>query len=261
MELVKTKPTVKAPAERFTGDVWLDVIARGEEPSRIRASVVRFAPGARNAWHAHAVGQTLHVTEGVGRIQARGGDGHRDPPRRHDPHAARRVALARRGARPVHDPSRDLRGAGGGSRDRVGRAGQPTPSTSRRRRVGPMTGWTADELDRIGEAEELRSPRNGRMAALRRSIDDLGRPRRRRPLRAVGPRLATTRGSAGRCTGEGRIRAAASSATSRSRCPGPGVAAAVTAAYHAKYDHYGPGPVGTVVTPEAIGSTLRITQR
>jgi quercetin dioxygenase-like cupin family protein len=35
--------------------------------------VVRFAPGARNAWDAHAVGQTLHVTEGVGRIQARGG--------------------------------------------------------------------------------------------------------------------------------------------------------------------------------------------
>jgi hypothetical protein len=32
------------------------------------------APGARNAWHAHAVGQTLHVTEGVGLIQARGGE-------------------------------------------------------------------------------------------------------------------------------------------------------------------------------------------
>ena len=33
---------------------------------------MRFAPGARNAWHAHAVGQTVHVTEGVGLIQARG---------------------------------------------------------------------------------------------------------------------------------------------------------------------------------------------
>ena len=39
---------------------------------RIRVSVVRFAPGARNAWHAHSVGQTVHVTEGVGLIQARG---------------------------------------------------------------------------------------------------------------------------------------------------------------------------------------------
>ena len=36
--------------------------------------MVRFAPGARNAWHAHAVGQTIHVTEGIGRIQSRGGD-------------------------------------------------------------------------------------------------------------------------------------------------------------------------------------------
>jgi quercetin dioxygenase-like cupin family protein len=33
---------------------------------------VRFAPGARNAWHSHAVGQTVHVTEGVGLIQSRG---------------------------------------------------------------------------------------------------------------------------------------------------------------------------------------------
>jgi quercetin dioxygenase-like cupin family protein len=67
-------PTAKAPAENFTGDAWIDRIASGEEPSRIRVNVVRFAPGARNAWHRHAVGQTLHVTEGRGRIQARGGD-------------------------------------------------------------------------------------------------------------------------------------------------------------------------------------------
>ena len=73
MEFQPKQPTVKAPAETFTGDAWYDVIARGEEPSRIRVSVVRFAPGARNAWHAHAVGQTVHVTEGVGLIQSRGG--------------------------------------------------------------------------------------------------------------------------------------------------------------------------------------------
>ena len=35
---------------------------------------MRFAPGARNHWHRHAVGQTFHVTDGVGRTQARGGD-------------------------------------------------------------------------------------------------------------------------------------------------------------------------------------------
>jgi quercetin dioxygenase-like cupin family protein len=36
-------------------------------------SLVRFTPGARNAWHSHAVGQTLHVTDGVGLVQTRDG--------------------------------------------------------------------------------------------------------------------------------------------------------------------------------------------
>jgi len=30
-------------------------------------------PTARTAWHSHAVGQTLYVTEGRGRAQSRGG--------------------------------------------------------------------------------------------------------------------------------------------------------------------------------------------
>jgi hypothetical protein len=54
----------------FTGDVYFDVIAKGPEPSRLRVNVVRFAPGARTAWHCHAVGQTLHVTEGIGLVQS-----------------------------------------------------------------------------------------------------------------------------------------------------------------------------------------------
>lgn len=74
MEIKAKQSTVKAPAETFTGDAWFDVIARGEEPSRIRVNLVRFAPGARNAWHSHAIGQTLHITEGVGLIQSRGGE-------------------------------------------------------------------------------------------------------------------------------------------------------------------------------------------
>ena len=73
MEMLPREPTVKGPAERFTGDVWFDVIAKGEEPSRMRVNTVRFSPGARTAWHAHAVGQTLCVTEGVGLVQSRGG--------------------------------------------------------------------------------------------------------------------------------------------------------------------------------------------
>ena len=47
VEFLSKQPTVKAPAETFTGDAWVDVIARGEEPSRMRVNVVRFAPGAR----------------------------------------------------------------------------------------------------------------------------------------------------------------------------------------------------------------------
>ena len=66
MELLKKQPTAKGPADRFTGDVHFDVIARGEAPSRIQFNAVRFAPCARTAWHSHSVGQTLYVTEGVG---------------------------------------------------------------------------------------------------------------------------------------------------------------------------------------------------
>src|SRR2546426_11007565 len=74
MEILPKQPTAKGTADVFTGDAWIDVITRGEEPSRVRVNVVRFAPGTRNAWHAHAVGQTVHVTEGIGRIQSRGGE-------------------------------------------------------------------------------------------------------------------------------------------------------------------------------------------
>jgi quercetin dioxygenase-like cupin family protein len=73
MELLAKTPTVKAPAERFTGDVWVDMLAIGEAPSRLTAAAVHFAPCARTAWHRHALGQTLHVTEGIGLVQTRDG--------------------------------------------------------------------------------------------------------------------------------------------------------------------------------------------
>jgi hypothetical protein len=68
MKFRNRQPTVKAPPETFTGDAWYDVIRRGDAPSRQRVNVVRFAPGARNAWHAHARGQSQHVTEGTGLV-------------------------------------------------------------------------------------------------------------------------------------------------------------------------------------------------
>ena len=72
MELRPKQPSVKGPAEWFTGDVYIDVIAVGEEPSRVRVNAVRFTPGARTAWHSHALGQTLFVTDGAGLVQSRG---------------------------------------------------------------------------------------------------------------------------------------------------------------------------------------------
>jgi quercetin dioxygenase-like cupin family protein len=67
------KPTVKGPAEWFTGDVWIDSVQTQEEPP-LNVGAVHFAPGARTAWHSHDGGQTLYVTEGRGRVQLRGED-------------------------------------------------------------------------------------------------------------------------------------------------------------------------------------------
>lgn len=73
MELIPVAATVKAPASRFTGDVYLTMIKTPTPPSRLVAALVRFTPGARTNWHSHAVGQTLHVTDGVGYVVNRAG--------------------------------------------------------------------------------------------------------------------------------------------------------------------------------------------
>jgi len=72
VQLNPKRPTNKGPAERFTGEVYVDPVARGPEPSRVQINSVHFTPGARSAWHSHGSGQTLWVTEGVGRVQTRG---------------------------------------------------------------------------------------------------------------------------------------------------------------------------------------------
>ena len=73
MELIPVRPTVKTPASNFTGDVYLTPICNGTGPSRMTVGLVRFPPGARTNWHSHAVGQTLHITEGVGLVGTRDG--------------------------------------------------------------------------------------------------------------------------------------------------------------------------------------------
>jgi quercetin dioxygenase-like cupin family protein len=66
--------TATGPSDSFTGTVCIDTIAEPTEPSRLGAASVHFTPGARTAWHTHPLGQTIHVTEGVGLCQHRGGE-------------------------------------------------------------------------------------------------------------------------------------------------------------------------------------------
>ncbi|MFJ8431229.1 cupin domain-containing protein [Kitasatospora sp. NPDC094019] len=73
MEFAKPAATGAAPAQWFTGEVWWDAVHPGGAPGRTRANLVRFAPGARTHWHAHALGQSLHVVSGTALIGTRDG--------------------------------------------------------------------------------------------------------------------------------------------------------------------------------------------
>jgi quercetin dioxygenase-like cupin family protein len=73
MELIEQRPTVAGPADWFTGSVYISPICVGEEPSRLRASLVQFTPGARTHWHRHSLGQTLHIVSGVALVGTRDG--------------------------------------------------------------------------------------------------------------------------------------------------------------------------------------------
>jgi quercetin dioxygenase-like cupin family protein len=63
----------KGTAEWFTGAVRIDPLFDAPAPARVFGAYVTFEPGARTAWHAHALGQTLIVTAGCGRVQHWGG--------------------------------------------------------------------------------------------------------------------------------------------------------------------------------------------
>jgi quercetin dioxygenase-like cupin family protein len=74
MNVEPERPTVKNPPEQFAGDVWLTpVVAPHEAGQRTSVGLVRFAPGARTAWHSHARGQYLHIVSGTALIGGRDG--------------------------------------------------------------------------------------------------------------------------------------------------------------------------------------------
>lgn len=121
-----------------------------------------------------------------------------------------------------------------------------------------MTSWTSAELASIGDAEELEVASRRSDRTLRsfvtiwvvRSGDDLY-------VRSIKGRSGSWFRRA-LAAGEGRIRAGGVERDVAFEEAGSEVHAAVTAAYHQKYDRYGPSVVGTVVSAESAMSTLRL---
>lgn len=123
-----------------------------------------------------------------------------------------------------------------------------------------MSGWTEDELRRIGDAYELH------IATYRPD----GTARQPIPIWQVRVGDAIfVRSAHGPENGWFRR---AQSAGARIESGGverdvafepapPALADEITATYHAKYDRYGPGPVGAVTGDDVLETTLRVTPR
>ena len=124
-----------------------------------------------------------------------------------------------------------------------------------------MSGWTKDELDRLGRADELRlasrrdDGTSGRFVTIWavRTGDDLY------VRSAYGPENGWF--VRAKVAGAGRVQAGGVERDVAFEVPTPDVAGDVTAAYHAKYDRYGAHMVGTVVSDQAVASTLRVVPR
>jgi hypothetical protein len=123
------------------------------------------------------------------------------------------------------------------------------------------TTWPTDELTRIGDAYELE-------IASRRADGSL------RPYVTIwavragdGIYVRSAYGydntwfQRALTSGEGRIRAGGVERDVRFEAAESGGGPDVDRAYHEKYDRYGPRMVGTVVSPEAVRSTLRVVPR
>ena len=124
-----------------------------------------------------------------------------------------------------------------------------------------MADWTADELARIGQAEELELASRRPDGSLRSWV----------PLwvARVGDDLYV-RSMYGRsnpwfqralAAGEGRIRAGGVEHDVAFEEPGPAVDEGLHAAIHAKYDRHGARIVGTVVSAESALATFRLVKR
>lgn len=125
-----------------------------------------------------------------------------------------------------------------------------------------MTNWTDEELSRVGEAEELRLASQRPDGTLRPYVtmwvvrvgDELY------VRSAYGPNNPWYRRA--KASGVGRIRAGGVERdVTFAEADAGSVHDAIDAAYHAKYDRYGPRIVGTVVGPQAEAVTVRLVPR
>ena len=124
-----------------------------------------------------------------------------------------------------------------------------------------MIAWTELELGRIGEAQELQ--------LTSKRPDGTFRPYVTMWVVRVGDQLYV-RSAYGpdnpwfrraKASGVGRIRAGGLERDVTFAEAAPHVHTDIDAAYHAKYDRYGPEIVGTVVGPRAQDVTIRLVPR
>lgn len=124
-----------------------------------------------------------------------------------------------------------------------------------------MTTWTDQDRNNIGEARELELASNHSDGTLRpyvtmwvvRADDELY------VRSAHGSTNPWYRHAV--ASGTGRIRAGGVERDVTFASADPGAHAAIDAAYHAKYDQYGPAPVGAVTGPDAPDVTIRLVPR
>ncbi|MGN8246106.1 DUF2255 family protein [Cellulomonas soli] len=119
-----------------------------------------------------------------------------------------------------------------------------------------MANWTSAELTRVGDATELRIASRRPDGALRpdttiwhvRAGDEIY------VRSAHGPQNGWFRRAL--ASGTGRIRSGGIERDVTFEVADPAVRGAVDAAYHQKYDRYGPAPVGAVTGCDVLETTL-----
>jgi len=120
--------------------------------------------------------------------------------------------------------------------------------------------WTPEELDRIGQAEELRLATGRHDGGLSRYVTMW-------VVRTGGSLYVRSAHGPGnpwyrraRAAGAGRVRAGGAERDVTFESADAAVQSDIDAAYHAKYDRYGPQIVGSVTGPDAHAVTIRLAK-